>query len=105
HRRAGKDGLPQISAMQFAAGERFRSDLTLAQMLPRTTMNWDASLTPGTGAAGPRDPGSASDSALAARQRVRSACEKLGSELSGLAIDVCGFLKGLDQVERERRWP
>lgn len=105
HRRTGKDGQPQISATQFAAGERFRSDLTLAQMLPRTTMNWDASLTPGEGGAGPRDPGSASDSALAARQRVRSACERLGPELSGLAIDVCGFLKGLDQVERERRWP
>ena len=105
HRRAGKDGQPQISAIQFAAGERFRADLTLAQMLPRTTMNWDASLTPGDGNAGPRDPGSAPDSALAARQRVRGACERLGPELSGLAIDVCGFLKGLDQVERERRWP
>lgn len=105
HRRAGKDGRPQISDAQFAAGERFRADLTLAQMLPRTTMNWDASLTPGNGSAGPRDPAAASDSAVAARQRVRSACERLGPELSGLAIDVCGFLKELDQVERERRWP
>lgn len=105
HRRLGKDGQPQISAAQFAAGERFRSDLTLAQMLPRTTMNWDASLAPGVRNVGPRDPASASDSALAARQRVRTACERLGPELSGLAIDVCGFLKGLDQVERERGWP
>ena len=105
HRRLGKDGEPQISAAQFAAGERFRSDLTLAQMLPRTTMNWDASLAPGMRDAGPRDPASASDSALAARQRVRRACDRLGPELSGLAIDVCGFLKGLDQVERERGWP
>jgi hypothetical protein len=105
HRRLGKDGEPQISAAQFAAGERFRSDLTLAQMLPRTTMNWDASLAPGMRDVGPRDPGSASDSALSARQRVRRACDRLGPELSGLAIDVCGFLKGLDQVERERGWP
>lgn len=105
HRRMGKDGQPQISATQFAAGERFRADLTLAQMLPRTTMNWDASLAPATRNAGPRDPASASDSALAARQRVRSACDRLGPELSGLAIDVCGFLKGLDLVEREHQWP
>lgn len=105
HRRNGKDGKPQISADEFAAGERFRADLTLAQMLPRTTMNWDASLSPGARGPGGRDPASASDSALAARQRVRLACDRLGPELSGLAIDVCGFLKGLDHVERERHWP
>ena len=104
HRRAGKDGQPQISAIEFAAGERFRADLTLAQMLPRTTVNWDAGLAAGTHAA-TRGPAEASDSSLAARQRVRLACKRLGPELSGLAIDVCGFLKGLDQVERERKWP
>jgi hypothetical protein len=105
HRRMGKDGKPQISAQEVAAGERFRADLTLAQMMSRTTMNWDASLAPGQRGAGGRDPASASDAALAARQRVRQACDRLGPDLSGLAIDVCGFLKGLDQVERERKWP
>ena len=104
HRRLGKDGAPQISAIEFAAGERFRADLTLAQMLPRVTVNWDAGLAAGTHAPG-RGPAEASDSSLAARQRVRFACKRLGPELSGLAIDVCGFLKGLDQVERERKWP
>lgn len=104
HRRPGKDGLPQISAAEFAAGERFRADLTLAQMLPRTTVNWDAALAAGTHAPA-RGPAEASDSSLAARQRVRHACKRLGPELSGLAIDVCGFLKGLDLVERERKWP
>lgn len=104
HRRPGKDGAPQISAAEFAAGERFRSDLTLAQMLPRVTVNWDAGLAAGTHAPA-RGPAEASDSSLAARQRVRNACKRLGPELSGLAIDVCGFLKGLDQVERERKWP
>lgn len=104
HRRPGKDGRPQISAAEFAAGERFRADLTLAQMLPRITVNWDAGLAAGTHAPG-RGPAEASDSSLAARQRVRHACKRLGPELSGLAIDVCGFLKGLDQVECERRWP
>ncbi|MGX5732665.1 DUF6456 domain-containing protein [Bosea thiooxidans] len=105
HRRPGKDGRPQISDAEFAAGERFRADITLAQMLPRTTMNWDAALTPEERGAGPRDVAGASDSALAARQRVRQACDRLGPELSGLAIDVCGFLKKLDLVEKERRWP
>lgn len=105
HRRPGKDGRPQISAEEFAAGERFRADITRAHMMPRMTMNWDASLTPDDRGAGSRDPASASDAALAARQRVRLACDRLGPDLSGLAIDVCGFLKGLDLVERERGWP
>lgn len=105
HRRPGKDGQPQISAEEFAAGERFRSDLTVARMMPRTTMNWDASLAPGSRGPGGGDPAGASDTALAARQRVNTACDRLGPELSGLAIDVCGFLKGLDHVERERGWP
>jgi hypothetical protein len=104
HRRPSKDGAPQISAAEFAAGERFRADLTLAQMLPRITVNWDAALAAGTHTSA-RGPAEASDSSLAARQRVRLACKRLGPELSGLAIDVCGFLKGLDQVERERKWP
>lgn len=105
HRRPGKDGQPQISAQEFAAGERFRADLTLARMMPRVTMNWDASLAPDGRGAGSRGPASASDAALAARQRVRLACDRLGPDLSGLAIDVCGFLKGLDAVERARGWP
>lgn len=105
HRRPGKDGKPQISDAEFAAGERFRADVTLAGMLPRTTMNWDAAFTPEQAGAGPRDVAGSSDTALAARQRVRLACERLGPELSGLAIDICGFLKGLDLVEKERRWP
>lgn len=103
HRRPGKDGRPQISAAEFAAGERFRAELNLAQMLPRVTVNWDAGLAAGTHASS-HGPASASDASLAARQRVRQACKRLGPELSGLAI-VCGFLKGLDEVERERRWP
>lgn len=105
YRRPGKDGKPQMSDEEFAAGERFRADITMAQMLPRTTMNWEAAFTPEQRGPGPRDMAGASDTSLAARQRVRLACDKLGPELSGLVIDVCGFLKGLDLVERERRWP
>lgn len=105
HRRPGKDGRPQISDEEFAAGERFRSDLTLARTMPRVTMNWDAASAPDGRGAGSRGPAEASDASLAARQRVARACDRLGPELSGLAIDVCGFLKGLDTVERERGWP
>ena len=46
-----------------------------------------------------------SDSVIAARQRVRQAFDSVGPEFIGLLLDVCCFLKGLEDVERERAWP
>ena len=64
YRRPGKDGRPQISSEEFAAGERFRADITLAGMLPRVTMNWDAALSPEPAVTGPRDVAGSSDTCL-----------------------------------------
>jgi Domain of unknown function (DUF6456) len=100
HRRKTRNGEKQISDIQFTAGERLRFNLERGQMLPRVTANWSSPVSGTSGA-----PGSASDSALAARERVGKACSAVGPEFSGLLIDVCGFLKGLEQVESERGWP
>lgn len=101
-RRRGRDGQPMIDAAAFAAGERLRHDLAAAQMLPQLSTDWTA---PRVDGGGPRDPASASDRVIAARQRVDLALAAVGLDLSGLLIDLCGFLKGLERIESERRWP
>ena len=102
-RRKGTDGRPLIEPHQLQAGERLRAEFTLAHMMPRTTSNWHSPI------AGRRRDGGAgdhmSDRVVAARQRLRHALDAVGPELSGLLLDVCCFLKKLDEVERERRWP
>ena len=101
-RRKGRDGEPLIRGHQLAAGERLRAEFTRGQMTPRITSNWSAA-----GASGARGSAGATptDTVVAARQRVRHALEAVGPEFAGLLLDVCCFLKRLEDVERERRWP
>lgn len=101
-RRKGRDGQPLIDAASYEAGERLRRDLTQAQILPNVSARWSA-LPAGPG--GVQDPAAATDAVIAARQRVTHALDALGGDLADLLIDLCGFLKGLETIERERGWP
>ena len=101
-RRKGRDGLPFVDAACLEAGERLRRDLTMGAMLPRTTANWTAAVASGARAQGPAE---FTDAMIAARQRARAALAGVGPDLSGLLLDICGFLKGLEAIERERGWP
>lgn len=103
HRKSVK-GVAYIDSHEYQAGERLRKDFERGQLQPRISANLSGSV----GSAGKKGSSSGneiSDFALDARKRVENAMMILGPELSGVAVDICCFLKGLELVERERKWP
>src|SRR5215217_3092048 len=101
-RRKGRDGRALIEPAQLQAGERLRADFTRAQLMPRVTANWTSPVAQdrcGGGIA------AFTDAVMTARQQVRQALDAVGPEFTGLLLDICCFLKRLEDVERERRWP
>jgi hypothetical protein len=99
-----RDGSPFIDEDAFQAGERLRVDFERGQLQPRISANWEASVARNTRGAG-YGASDLSDMAVAARDRTHCALKAVGPELSGVLVDVCCFLKGLETVERERQWP
>jgi len=104
-RRRGRDGRALIEAHQLQAGERLRADFTRAHLMPRTTSNWSNPIPSGRRGAGRERAATMTETMIAARQRVHHALDAVGPEFGGLLLDVCCFLKGLADVERERAWP
>lgn len=104
-RRRGRDGRPLIEVHQFQSGERLRADFTRALLMPRTTSNWSNPLAAARHGGGTDRADSLTVTIVTARQRVRHALDAVGPEFSGLLVDVCCFLKGLEGIERERAWP
>ncbi len=102
-RRKGRDGRAMIDGNQFVAGEKLRADFTRAHLAPRVTSSWSGlARTRGSGGGGA---GEMTDLIVASRQRVRNALQACGPEFAGVLMDVCCFLRGLEDVERERGWP
>jgi len=101
-RRRGRDGRALIEPHQLLAGERLRTDFTRAHLMPRTTSNWESPI-----ASDRKGPSGAhfTDMMIAARQCVHQALGRVGPEFAGLLLDVCCFLKRLEDIERERAWP
>jgi len=104
--RKDRNGRPLIAVEQFEAGERLRADYWFAQLSPRLTANWSALAPSGRlRRAAPSDAALLRDEVIAAKERVRRAIEAVGPELSGVLVDVCCELKGLEQAERDKGWP
>ncbi len=102
--RKTKSGKAYLTSDEFHAGERLRADFERGNLQPRISANLSA--TAGlSGKGGFHQAHEISDFAIDARIRVDAAMRELGPELSGVTLDICCFLKGLETVERERQWP
>ncbi|RFC65204.1 hypothetical protein DYI37_04990 [Fulvimarina endophytica] len=100
-RARGRDA-PFLTRPEYEAGERLRMDFERGRMAPSVTQRWD---TQPTAKGGARQGADLSDTAIDARARLAAAIEAAGPELKELLLDVVCHLKGLEEVERERRWP
>lgn len=104
-RRRGRQGRALIEPHQLQAGERLRADFTRAHLMPRTTSNFDTPTVSRQRAGAVPNPAHFTVGMIAARQCVHQALDAVGPEFGGLLIDVCCFLKGLEDIEGERGWP
>ncbi len=95
---------PFLQAHHLQSAERLRSLLERAQMIQRTTMSYDPTRTPGGGGGG-AGAFDISAAGLDARAELRRVLDPLPPDCAGVLIDVCGFLKGLQTIEFERKWP
>ncbi|HZY67229.1 MAG TPA: DUF6456 domain-containing protein [Devosia sp.] len=85
------------------AGERVRLLVERAQLQPRVTMSYS-----GVTAGGRRSRNGAediSDMAAEARRTLDAIHRALPADCVGVVVDVCGWLKGLQEIERDRGWP
>lgn len=94
----------RLDRRQFDAGERLRSDWTMAGLAPRVTMRWDAA----PSASARRGPGAPLDPTLAgiaAKRRFEGAVEAAGKGLSDILWRVVCNGDGLEAAESALGWP
>jgi hypothetical protein len=104
--RKDRNGRPLIAEEQFQAGERLRADYWFAHLSPRVTANWSACVPSERGRrSAPANPAALRDEVIAAKERVMRALMAVGPEVSGVLVDICCELKGLEEAEKENGWP
>ncbi len=103
--RKDRSGAPMLAAFQVEAGERLRTDYQFAGLTARVTASWSPIAQSGASCGAPSDAAAMQEHILAARQRVVRALAAVGPELSGILVDVCCHLKGLEEAEKTEGWP
>lgn len=91
-----------LSDVQFAAGEALRRDYEMAQIMPGTTMRWDAVRVQGGPADRTLNP---TERRLAARSRVEGAVAAAGAGLSDVLWRVVCAGETLPDAEKALAWP
>lgn len=104
--RKDRNGRPLITDDQYQAGERLRADYWFAHLSARVTSNWSA-LAPGQRSrrGAPSNAAALRDEVIAAKERVLRALMAVGPEVTGVLVDICCELKGLEEAEKENGWP
>lgn len=99
--RLGQGPFAYLQPHHLEAGERVRRLVERAELQPRVTMSYSASRTAGI----PSNKNDISDLAADSRRALADIHNKLPADCVSVVIDVCGYLKGLQEVERDRGWP
>ena len=99
---AAGEAAPFLSRHQVEAGERVRKLAERARLQPRVTMSYSAAHVAAKGAGHAAE---ISDLAADARRALAAIHDTLPRDCAGVVLDVCGLLKGLQQVEADRGWP
>lgn len=98
-----KAGVPGfLGPHHFEAGRRIQALFERSRLQQRTTMYYGPRVGSSRSAVGMHDIG---DMAAQARLELAKLWSHLPAECAGVLIDVCGFEKGLQQIEAERQWP
>lgn len=96
--RAGEAAF--LAPHHLEAARRVQQLFERSQLRPRTTMFYGPRTSGGLGQAA--DIG---DMAADARRRLAELQKALPADCADVVIDICGFEKGLQDVEAERGWP
>lgn len=103
HLAAHSRGEVFLEPHHLEAARRLTRLYERALLRQRVTMSYDPGRVGGNG--GRPVQGDLADSAAGARQRLAGLARQLPADCWGVLSDVCGFDKGLQQIETERGWP
>jgi len=94
---------PFLAAHHLEAARRLAGLFNRARLAQRVTMSYDGART-GNGRNRPVQ-GDLADSAIEARRMLDGLARRMPADCWNMLTDICGFDKGLQQIEQERCWP